>query len=52
VLVADAEATMPAFSDVIPDRDRAAAASYGTGENGGLFVIRPDGYIASRSDRR
>jgi 2-polyprenyl-6-methoxyphenol hydroxylase-like FAD-dependent oxidoreductase len=52
VLVTDAEMPDPAFSEVIPDPGRAVAARYGTGENGGLFVIRPDGYIASRSDQR
>ena len=52
VLVTDAEAPKSAFNEVIPDPDRAVAARYGTGENGGLFVIRPDGYIASRSDQR
>jgi FAD binding domain len=52
VLVTDAEAPESAFNEVIPDPDRAVAARYSTGENGGLFVIRPDGYIASRSDQR
>jgi hypothetical protein len=52
VLVADAEAPTSAFDGVISDPDRAVAARYGTGKNGGLFVIRPDGYIASRSDQR
>jgi hypothetical protein len=52
VLVTGAGAPRPAFNEVIPDPDRAVAARYGTGENGGLFVIRPDGYIASRSDQR
>lgn len=52
VLVAGAEAPKSAFNEVISDPDRAVAARYGTGENGGLFVIRPDGYIASRSDER
>jgi hypothetical protein len=40
-----------AFDEVIADPDRAVAARYGTGDSGGLFVIRPDGYIASRSDQ-
>jgi hypothetical protein len=52
VLVTDAEAPKSAFTEVIPDPNRAVAARYDTGENGGLFVIRPDGYIASRSDQR
>jgi 2-polyprenyl-6-methoxyphenol hydroxylase-like FAD-dependent oxidoreductase len=47
-LVTDAEAPTSAFDEVISDPDRAVAARYGTGENGGRFVIRPDGYIASR----
>jgi FAD binding domain len=52
VLVTDADAPNAAFDAVIVDPDRAVATRYGTGENGGLFVIRPDGYIASRSDQR
>jgi hypothetical protein len=52
VLVTDAKAPKSAFDELIPDPDRAVAERYGTGENGGLFVIRPDGYIASRSDLR
>src|SRR5580704_1086336 len=52
VLVTDADAPNSAFNEVIPDPDRAVAARYGTGENGGLFMIRPDGYLASRSDQR
>jgi 2-polyprenyl-6-methoxyphenol hydroxylase-like FAD-dependent oxidoreductase len=52
VLVTDAEAPETAFTEVIPDPDRAVAKRYGTGDKGGLFVIRPDGYIASRSDQR
>jgi hypothetical protein len=49
VLVTDTPAPTSAFDDVITDPDRAVAARYGTDQHGGLFVIRPDGYIASRS---
>ena len=52
MLVTDTKAPKSAFDEVIPDPDGAVAARYGTGENGGLFVIRPDGYIAWRSDQR
>jgi hypothetical protein len=51
VLVTDAEAPESAFDQLIRDPDRTAAAGYATGENGGVFVIRQDGYIASRSDQ-
>ncbi len=50
VLVSDASTPGGAFDDVIVDPGRAVAARYGTGESGGRFVIRPDGYIARRSD--
>ena len=50
VLVTDADTLTSAFDEVIADPDRAVAARYSTGQNGGLVVIRPDGYIASRSD--
>jgi hypothetical protein len=36
---------------VVADPGRAVAARYRTGESGGQFVIRPDGYIASRTDQ-
>jgi hypothetical protein len=52
VLVTDAEAPTSGFNKVIPDPDRSVASRYGTGDKGGLFVIRPDGYIASRSKQR
>jgi 2-polyprenyl-6-methoxyphenol hydroxylase-like FAD-dependent oxidoreductase len=52
VLITEAEAPETAFNEVIPDPDRAVARRYGTGDKGGLFVIRPDGYIASRSNQR
>jgi hypothetical protein len=52
VLVTDAEAPKSQFNKVILDPDRAVASRYGTGDQGGLFVIRPDGYIASRSKQR
>lgn len=50
VLVADAETGGAAFDQVIADPDRAVAARYGTGRHGSRFVIRPDGYITSRTE--
>jgi hypothetical protein len=52
VLITDADAPNSPFDEVVADPDRAVAARYGTAESGSLFVIRPDGYIASRSDQR
>jgi hypothetical protein len=51
VLVTDGDTPALAFDEVIRDPDRAVAARYGTAENCGVFVIRPDGYIASHSDQ-
>jgi 2-polyprenyl-6-methoxyphenol hydroxylase-like FAD-dependent oxidoreductase len=49
VLVADAPSASPEFNDTLADPDRTVAARYGTGRHGGIFVIRPDGYIARRA---
>jgi hypothetical protein len=51
VLVTETAAPASAFDEVIADPERAVAARYGTRQHGGLFVIRPDGYIASRTSQ-
>jgi 2-polyprenyl-6-methoxyphenol hydroxylase-like FAD-dependent oxidoreductase len=53
VLVTDAAVPdASGFDEIVSDPDRAVAARYGTGAHEGRFVIRPDGYVASRSGPR
>ncbi len=52
VLVAEAAPSTAAFDEVVADPDGAVAARYGTDHRDVVFVIRPDGYIASRAAGR
>jgi 2-polyprenyl-6-methoxyphenol hydroxylase-like FAD-dependent oxidoreductase len=51
VLVADtAVPRPPAGATVLVDARRSIADRYGVGHNGGVFVVRPDGYVGAIAD--
>jgi 2-polyprenyl-6-methoxyphenol hydroxylase-like FAD-dependent oxidoreductase len=51
VLVADSPPHPSGFDEVVLDPDRKVAARYGVDEeDGGLILVRPDGYIGLRAD--
>jgi 2-polyprenyl-6-methoxyphenol hydroxylase-like FAD-dependent oxidoreductase len=49
VLVGGPEGGGAGFDVAIPDGERLAAKRYAVGDGGGIFVVRPDGYIGLRA---
>jgi 2-polyprenyl-6-methoxyphenol hydroxylase-like FAD-dependent oxidoreductase len=51
VLVADAEPTAKPFDEFVLDPGRTVAERYGIdGDDGGLILVRPDGYVGLRAE--
>lgn len=50
VLVADAAPAAGMFDEVVLDPERKVAERYGVGDDGGLILVRPDGYVGLRAE--
>jgi 2-polyprenyl-6-methoxyphenol hydroxylase-like FAD-dependent oxidoreductase len=49
VLVGGPDGAGAGFDVTIPDEERRAARRYAVGDGGGIFIVRPDGYIGLRA---